>query len=344
MRALWIALGLIGALTLSLWLVALFTAAPPPVVSVFALGAPNAVVGEPWPLRFGAVRERGVGLSTLTGRLMGPGGEELDAAAGFARLTPSAPGPFSTLLEACLDEGAPCVRARIQGTAVAARAPSVARFTWLGPEPAVATLSSVARRTAVSMRAPAEVAASATQLAVEVERAAGPVLLDVVVDGVLRDVVRAEGAALSLPLPRDLRPGSIVVVHAGGPFPDELGAWTTTRVADSAETLPAFATRLAHSAGAPAELSVASDDEARALLARLKPTVLRAPRLQVELLPPKRAAPWPELYAGAAALLVGLVAAAGRAKRIPALPLLGGVGAVAALCAGLYVVLRVLSG
>lgn len=344
MRALWLALGLVGALAVALWLVALFTAAPPPAVSVFALGEPTAVVGEPWPVRFGAVRERGLGLAPLQGRVVGPSGELVDASGGFARVTPSTAGPLSALLEVCLDGGAPCVRARIAATAALSRPPSTARFAWLGPEPTVATLTSVARRTAVAVRAPAEVEAAAAVLPLEVERAAGPILLDVLVDGVLREVVRADAPELSVALPRDLRPGAVIVVHAGGPFPSELGAWATTRVRDPAEALPAFATRLAPQAGAPAELRVATDDEARALLRRLKPATLRAPRLAVELLPDEQKAPWPELYAGAAALLVGMVAAAGRAKRVPPLPLAAGAGAVAAICAGLYVVLRVLAG
>lgn len=345
MRAQLALLALVGALTAALWLAALLTSSPPPPMAFFLLGEPTAVVGEPWAARFGAVQERGVGLSSMEGRLELSTGASADLAPGFARLSVPSVGRTSGALVACLDGGAPCARARFDLEGVAARAPSRARFSWLGPEPPVTTLASVARRTAVALQAPLEIDAAAASFEVTLERAQGPLLLDVVVDGVVRDVVRAEGPRVGLETPRGLAAGSILVVHAGGPWPQELGAWATLRVADPSEPLGAFAARLAREGGAPADLAVPADEAAtRALLSRLKPAVLRAGRLPLEVVVEERAVPWPSLYAGAALLLVALVAVAGRSRKIPALPLALGVGTVAALCVALYIVLHVVGG
>jgi hypothetical protein len=193
--------------------------------------------------------------------------------------------------------------------------------------------------------APLEIDPAVPRFSVEVQRAAGPLALDVLVDGVVRDVVQVEGPRVEIETPRGLGPGAVVVVHAAGPWPDDVGAWAIARVADPRESPGAFAARLAQAAGAPADLAVPADDEAtRALLSRLRPTKVRASRLPVEILPEAGGPPWRELYAASAAILVALVAAVGRSRAIPLRALALGVGAIAGLCGGLYVVLRLLAG
>ncbi|MBI1949502.1 MAG: hypothetical protein HYS27_27695 [Deltaproteobacteria bacterium] len=345
MRALVASAAVVGALAAVLWLLALLTSTPPLSASAFLLGEPVAVVGEPWAVRFGAAREGGTGPSSLHGTVALAGGAATDAGAGFARLPISAAGPYAVTLDVCLDDGAPCLRARSAVEATAQRREARARFTWLGKEPPVATLATVARRTSVAIRMPLELDAAAPSFTVELERAAGPLLLDVVVDGAVRDVVPANASSVDVPTPAGLRPGAVVVVHAGGPWPEDAGVWAIARVRDPAEPLGAFAARLAREAGADDDVTGPLDDEAaRALVQRLRPAVLRAPRLPFELLPVERGMPWAELYLGAAALLVALVALAGRSRRMPPMALAAGVGAVAALCAGLYVVLLLVGG
>ncbi|MCC7069986.1 MAG: hypothetical protein IT383_01605 [Deltaproteobacteria bacterium] len=340
MRATVVAAVVVGVCAGALWLVALLHAMPAPDVALYLLGEPRAVVGDAWPVRFGAARAGGTGPASLRGTIALGDSPERDAAAGFARLPVSAPGTLPGMLRVCLDDGAPCLHARFAVEAAAQRAPSSARFVWLGRAPAVATVGAVARRTAVGVRLAPELDASAPSFTVHVDRAAGPLLLDVVVDGVVRDVVRADGPSVAVNTPRQLAPGAVVVVHAGGPWPDELGAWATARVADPAEPLAAFSLRLARAAGAPDDVEQPADDEAaRALLERLKPTTARAARLPVTLVPADPGPPWPELYLGAAALLATLVALAGRASRVPPLALVAGLGAVLGVCGGMYAVL-----
>lgn len=340
MRATVLAAVVIGVGAAALWLIALLHATPAPAVAVHVLGEARAVVGEPWPVRFGAVREGGHGPATLRGTIALGNEPGVDATAGYARLSARTPGVQTGLLRVCLDDGAPCVQARFPVEVVEARAPTGARFSWLGPAPPVQTVGSVARRTSLELRLPLELDADAPTFTVEVARAAGPLVLDVLVDGVVRDVVAAQGVSVDVPTPRGLRPGAVVVVHAGGPWPDDLGAWALARARDPAEPIGSFVARLAREAGAPADLAIPTDDDAvRALAQRLSPAARRAPRLPVELVAAEPGLPWPELYLAAAALLTALVAMAGRASRVPPLALAAGVGAVVAVCGGLYGVL-----
>jgi hypothetical protein len=185
------------------------------------------------------------------------------------------------------------------------------------------------------------------------------VSLDLVVDGAVQDVVsmRVERQATARLRLGPGRPGDVVVVHAGGPWPDELGRFAIARVRDPATPLARWVADLATRAGAPLDEPLlqrirqeeggdAPDpDLLRALLGRLKPVKLRAPRLELALDVETPLGQTLRLaYAVAAAALVLAVGLLG-ALRLPGrrgAAVLGTI-AVGAVLGGLFLALLVVS-
>lgn len=233
-------------------------------------------------------------------------------------------------------------------------------------------------RSGLRLRVPLEVKPHG-ELQVLVETAeARAVGLDLLVDGAVQDVAQllapGGGAAVAVRLRvGPARPGDVVVVHAGGAWPDELGPWAIARIADPSTPLADWVRAVSTTAGAPPEdpllawlaahptgvdptipdsgapapgAAVAADDVLRAALGRLRPAKLRAPRLEVV---PVAASPLGETlrlaYGGLgvalvlAVLGVGFLRLPGRRLAV----LLSGL-VVAALLAGLGATLLVVSG
>lgn len=180
---------------------------------------------------------------------------------------------------------------------------------------------------------------------------------DLLVDGALHDVVHrhVDGVATIKLSVGAAHPGDVVVVHAGGTWPDQLGRSTLARIRDPSTPLGVWLGELAARAGAPADEPLLSwirshasdvdDDVVRAALGRFRPGKLRAPRVAADRI--EQAPLGPLLRRGYAALaaalvtivlLTGLVRLPGR--RLAAVWMALGVGL---LVGGLHLVLVVLS-
>lgn len=226
-------------------------------------------------------------------------------------------------------------------------------------------------RSGLRLRVPLEVEAQG-ELQVLVETAeAREVGLDLLVDGAVQDVAQIQAPGGGVIVTARLRvgaarPGGVVVVHAGGAWPDELGPWAIARIADPSTPLADWVRAVSTTAGAPpddpllawlaahptaaqpaaVDPTAVGDDVLRAALGRLRPAKLRAPRLEVV---PLVTSPLGEtlrlIYGGLAVALVLAVLGVGF-LRLPGrrlAVLLSGV-VVAALLAGLGATLLVVSG
>lgn len=156
-------------------------------------------------------------------------------------------------------------------------------------------------RSGIQLRVPLEIGAPGEVEVQVVSAEPRDVSLDLLVGGVIHDVasvrVPAGGSATKVRLRLGpARPGDVVVVHAGGPWPDDLGPWAVARIADPSQPLEAWVTALAAKVSPAAHDAIRGliphqievdgdeslhDDVLRALLARLEPARLRAARLQV---------------------------------------------------------------
>ncbi|HEY4220534.1 MAG TPA: hypothetical protein VGO62_04310 [Myxococcota bacterium] len=216
-----------------------------------------------------------------------------------------------------------------------------------------------ADRTGLQIEAPLE--ADAGQALDVVITSAEPrtVGVDLIVDGAVVDakniaVDKSGSAHVTLSL-EGARPGDVAVVHAGGVWLDDLGRFAIVRVREPARSMQAWIDEVGRRAGVPpdepmlAHLHAHPDDAvaARALLQRLVPAKLRAPRLAVTLASETGALGrmWRQAFSALAlacvlaVLLLGVVRMRGRR----ALALVG-VIAMAGLLAGLYLVVMVLAG
>jgi hypothetical protein len=179
--------------------------------------------------------------------------------------------------------------------------------------------------------------------------------LDLIVDGVVHDAknVAVDGSAKVQLRIGDARPGDVIVVHAGGVWPDELGRYAIARVKDPAQPLAQWIDDVVkRGGGLPSEpllhwFQAHPDDTvaARAILQRLLPAKLRAPKLELSISAERETGREIGFVYGALALLCVVVVAGLGVVRAPGRRLLALVGAlaVALILAGLGGVLVVMA-